>query len=139
MSQSNQSAEATSFAEAMENLDLKTPQQGEMLRGTIVSISGEDAYISYGGPSEAVMETAELEGLDVGDQIEATVVKTGAEIRVSRKLIKGRASLDQLRAAFENRRRVEGRFTGRNKGGFDVSITSLRAFCRSEEHTSDLQ
>ena len=67
MSQSRENAEATSFAEAMENLDLKTPQQGELLRGTIVSISGDDAYISYGGPSEAVMDTAELEGLDIGD------------------------------------------------------------------------
>ncbi|HEX8616426.1 MAG TPA: S1 RNA-binding domain-containing protein [Thermoanaerobaculia bacterium] len=129
MSQSRENAEATSFAEAMENLDLKTPQQGEMLRGTIVSISGEDAYISYGGPSEAVMDTAELEGLDIGDQIEATVVKTGAEIRVSRKLIKGKASLDQLRTAYESRMPVEGKVTGRNKGGFEVNISGLRAFC----------
>ena len=107
MSQSRENAEATSFAEAMENLDLKTPQQGELLRGTIVSISGDDAYISYGGPSEAVMDTAELEGLDIGDHVEATVVKTGGEMRVSRKLIKGKASLDQLRGAFENRLPVE--------------------------------
>jgi small subunit ribosomal protein S1 len=129
MSQSRESAEATSFAEAMENLDLKTPQQGEALRGTIVSISGEDAYISYGGPSEAVMDAAELEGLDIGDQIEATVVKAGGEIRVSRKLIKGKASLDQLRGAFEARLPVEGKVSGRNKGGFEVSVAGLRAFC----------
>jgi small subunit ribosomal protein S1 len=129
MSQSRENAEATSFAEAMENLDLKTPQQGEMLRGTIVSISGDNAYISYGGPSEAVMDTAELEGLDVGDTIEATVVKTGAEIRVSRKLIKGKASLDQVRQMYENRLPVEGKVTGRNKGGFEVNVSGLRAFC----------
>jgi small subunit ribosomal protein S1 len=129
MIQSRETAEATSFAEAMENLDLKTPQQGEILKGTIVSISGEDAYISYGGPSEAVMDTAELEGLDVGDAVEATVVKTGTELRVSRKLIKGRASLEQLRGAYENRIPVEGKVTGRNKGGFEVSIAGVRAFC----------
>jgi small subunit ribosomal protein S1 len=129
MSQSRENAEATSFAEAMENLDLKTPQQGEMLRGTIVSISGEDAYISYGGPSEAVMDAAELEGLDIGDTIEANVVKTSPEIRVSRKLMKGKASLDQLRGAYENRLPVEGKVTGRNKGGFEVNISGLRAFC----------
>src|SRR5687767_15774374 len=98
MSQSRETAEATSFAEAMENLELKTPQQGDLLRGTIVSISGDNAYISYGGPSEAVLDTQELEGLDVGDSIEATVVKTGAEIRVSRKLIKGRASLEDRKS-----------------------------------------
>jgi small subunit ribosomal protein S1 len=129
MIQSRETAEATSFAEAMETLDLKTPQQGEILKGTIVSISGEDAYISYGGPSEAVMDTAELEGLDIGDAVEATVVKTGSEMRVSRKLIKGRASLEQLRAAYENRLPVEGKVTGRNKGGFEVNISGLRAFC----------
>ncbi|HUP58884.1 MAG TPA: S1 RNA-binding domain-containing protein [Thermoanaerobaculia bacterium] len=129
MSQSRETAEATSFAEAMENLNLKTPQQGEQLRGTIVSISGENAYISYGGPSEAVLDAAELEGLDIGDSIEATVVKTGAEIRVSRKMIKGRASLEQLRGAYEARIPVEGKVTGRNKGGFEVSVAGLRAFC----------
>ena len=129
MSQSRENAEATSFAEAMENLDLKTPQQGELLRGTIVSISGDDAYISYGGPSEAVMDAAELEGLDIGDTVEANVVKTSPEIRVSRKLMKGKATLDQLRGAFENRLPVEGKVTGRNKGGFEVNVAGLRAFC----------
>jgi small subunit ribosomal protein S1 len=129
MSQSRENAEATSFAEAMENLDLKTPQQGEALRGTIVSINGEDAYISYGGPSEAVMDAAELEGLDIGDAIEATVVKTSPEIRVSRKMIKGKASLEQLRGAYEARLPVEGKVTGRNKGGFEVNVSGLRAFC----------
>ncbi|MFZ2490388.1 MAG: S1 RNA-binding domain-containing protein [Thermoanaerobaculia bacterium] len=129
MSQSRENAEATSFAEAMENLNLKTPEQGDLLRGTIVSISGEDAYISYGGPSEAVMDVAELEGLDIGDTIEANVVKTGAELRVSRKIMKGKATLDQLRAAYENHLPVEGKVSGRNKGGFDVAITGLRAFC----------
>lgn len=129
MIQTRENAEATSFAEAMENLDLKTPQHGELLRGTIVSIAGDDAYISYGGPSEAVIDTGELEGLEIGDTIEATVVKTGAELRVSRKLLKGRASLEQLRIAYENRLPVEGKVTGRNKGGFEVSVAGLRAFC----------
>jgi small subunit ribosomal protein S1 len=129
MSQSRDNAEAT-FAEAFEaSLNFKTPEQGELLRGTIVSISGDDAYISYGGPSEAVMSAAELEGLDVGDTIEATVVKTGSEIRISRKMLKGKASLDQLRQTYEARLPVEGKVTGRNKGGFEVSVAGLRAFC----------
>ena len=50
MSQSRDNAEAT-FAEAFEaSLNFKTPEQGELLRGTIVSISGDDAFVSYGGP-----------------------------------------------------------------------------------------
>ncbi|MEO8033940.1 MAG: S1 RNA-binding domain-containing protein, partial [Acidobacteriota bacterium] len=129
MTQTRENAEAT-FAEAFEaSLNFKTPEQGDLLRGQIVSISGEDAFISYGGPSEAVMAAAELEGLDVGDNVEATVVKTGSEIRISRKMLKGKASLDQLRGMYENRLPVEGKVTARNKGGFDVSVAGLRAFC----------
>jgi len=129
MTQSRDNAETT-FAEAFEaSLNFKTPEQGEMLRGQIVSISGDDAFVSYGGPSEAVMATAELDGLDVGDNVEGTVVRTSPEIRISRKLAKGKASLDQLRQMYENRLPVEGKVAARNKGGFDVNVSGLRAFC----------
>src|SRR5438067_7197868 len=124
MTQSRETAEAT-VAEAFEaSLNFKTPEQGELLKGQIVSISGDDAFVSYGGPSEAVMEAAELDGLDVGDTVEATVIKTAPEIRISRKMLKGKASLEQLRQMYENRLPIEGRVAGRNKGGFDVSVSS---------------
>src|SRR6266581_4563962 len=129
MTQSRENAEA-SFAEAFEaSLNFKTPEQGELLRGTIVSISGDDAFVSYGGPSEAVMAAAELDGLDIGESVEGTVIKTAPDIRISRKLAKGKASLDVLRQMYENRLPVEGKVTGRNKGGFEVNISGLRAFC----------
>ncbi len=129
MTQSRETAEAT-FAEAFEaSLNFKTPEQGELLRGQVVSISGDDAFISYGGPSEAVMDSAELEGLDVGDMVEGTVVKTAPEIRISRKLARGKASLDLLRNMYENRVPVEGKVSARNKGGFDINVSGLRAFC----------
>jgi small subunit ribosomal protein S1 len=130
MNQSRESAEATSFAEAFEaSLNFKTPEVGELLRGTIVSIQGDDAFVSYGGPSEAVMATAELDGLEIGDEVEGTVVKSTPDIRISRKLAKGKASLEQLRQMYENRLPVEGRVSGRNKGGFEVNVSGLRAFC----------
>jgi small subunit ribosomal protein S1 len=129
MTQSREAAEAT-FAEAFEaSLNFKTPEEGDLLRGQIVSISGDDAFVSYGGPSEAVMAAAELDGLDVGDSVEGTVVRTSPEIRISRKLARGKASLAQLRQMFENRLPVEGKVSARNKGGFDVSVAGLRAFC----------
>jgi small subunit ribosomal protein S1 len=129
MTQSRETAEAT-FAEAFEaSLNFKTPEQGELLKGQIVSISGDDAFVSYGGPSEAVMAANELDGLDVGDTVEGTVVKTSPDIRISRKLAKGKASLDLLRQMYENRLPVEGKVAARNKGGFDVNIGGMRAFC----------
>src|SRR6266852_4305146 len=130
MTQSREAAEANSFAEAFEaSLNFKTPEQGELLRGQIVSISGDDAFVSYGGPSEAVMAAAELDGVDVGDTVEGTVIQTSPDIRISRKLTKGKASLELLRQMYENRLPVEAKVAGRNKGGFDVNIGGLRAFC----------
>src|SRR6266480_6666939 len=97
MSQSRESAEAT-FAEAFEaSLNFKTPEQGELLRGQIVSISGDDAFVSYGGPSEAVMAAAELDGLEVGDTVEGTVVTTSPAIRISRMRSSRKDKRDLLR------------------------------------------
>jgi small subunit ribosomal protein S1 len=122
-------APESSFAEAFEaSLNFKTPEQGELLRGTIVSISGDDAYVSYGGPSEAVMAAAELEGRDVGDTVEGVVVGT-SPVRISYKLAAGKANAQALRQAFESGIPVEGKITGRNKGGFDVNFSGVRAFC----------
>src|SRR5687768_6831794 len=111
-------ADNQSFAEAFEaSLNFKKPEQGELLKGTIVSISGEDAFISYGGPTEAVIAASELEGKLEGDTIEATVIQTSPDLRVSRKLAMRKASLDILRRAMENNVPVEGKVGGRNKGG----------------------
>src|SRR5207247_10077648 len=113
MTQSRESAEAR-FAEAFEaSLNFKNPEQGELLRGQIVSISGDDAFVSYGGPSEAVMATAELEGLEVGDTVEGTVIRPSPDIRISRKLARGKDKLQQLRQMYENRMPVEGKVAAR--------------------------
>ena len=129
MTQSRDNAE-TSFAEAFEaSLNFKSPEKGDLLSGTIVSISGDDAYVSYGGPMEAVIGTAEIEDKQVGDVVEATVVETAPQVRISRRMLLRRASLDALRGAYENRLPVEGKVGARNKGGFDVSVGGVRAFC----------
>jgi small subunit ribosomal protein S1 len=129
MDQSKDHAD-TSFAEAFEaSLNFKKPEQGDLLRGTIVSISGDDAYVAYGGPTEAVIAAAEIPELQVGDSVEATVVQTGSVLRISRKMLVKKASAEALRAAYESRVPVEGKVAGRNKGGFDVTVSGMRAFC----------
>ncbi|HVR43017.1 MAG TPA: S1 RNA-binding domain-containing protein [Thermoanaerobaculia bacterium] len=129
MSQSRDNAES-SFAEAFEaSLNFKQLEKGDLLKGTIVSISGDDAFVSYGGPMEAVIATAEIDEQRVGDTVEATVVETAPQVRISRKMLLRRASIDALRGAYESRIPVEGKVGARNKGGFDVSVGGIRAFC----------
>jgi small subunit ribosomal protein S1 len=121
---------AESFAEAFEaSLNFRKPEQGELLKGTIVSISGDDVFVGYGGPTEAVIAAEEVAGMQIGDEVEATVVETSPNLRISRKMMQRRASVDALRGAFENAIPVQGKVSGRNKGGFDVMVSGVRAFC----------
>lgn len=131
MTHPNENAETT-FAEAFEqSLDFKQPEQGDLLRGTIISISGDDAFVAFGGATEAIINVAEIEeeGLDIGDEVEASVVATSPELRISRKLLAKQATVAKLKQAQENDLPIEAKITGRNKGGFDVKVSSLRAFC----------
>lgn len=130
MSQTTEQVQGESFAEAFEaSLNFKPPEQGQTLSGTIVSISGEEAFVSYGGPSEAVIATAEIPEKVVGDVVEAIVIAIAPHVRLSKKLLLGRANLEAVRLAFENEIPVVGKIAARNKGGFDVNVSGVRAFC----------
>jgi len=103
MSQTVEHPDTQSFADALESsLNFRKPEEGELLKGTIVSINGDDVFVSYGGPTEAVMASSELEGKEVGDTIEATVVGTAPVIRLSYKLAMKRASIQSLKQARDN-------------------------------------
>ena len=131
MTHPNENAETT-FAEAFESsLNFKQPEQGDLLRGTIITISGDDAFVAFGGATEAIINVAELEdeGFDIGDEIEGSVVSTHPELRISRKVLAKQATVAKLKQAQENDLPVEAKITGRNKGGFDVKVSTLRAFC----------
>ena len=130
MNQSVENAENTSFAEAFESsLNFRSPEKGDLLKGTIVSISGNDAFITYGGPTEAVIDTSEIGDKELGDEVEATVVTVSPEVRISTKMLARRATLEMVRDAAESGLPVQGKVAARNKGGFDVNIGGLRAFC----------
>jgi len=68
----------------------------------------------------------------VGDEIEARVAERGdrAEFVVLRRLaMKGKTGADELEQAFTLGLPVEGVVAGVNKGGLDVTIAGVRAFC----------
>ncbi|MFN7973305.1 MAG: S1 RNA-binding domain-containing protein [Acidobacteriota bacterium] len=104
-------------------------EHGSLVKGTIVSIQDDVVLVAVGGKSEAVMDRAELEDEKVGDEIEAVVVELGQETRISRKLALGRRSQEALRQAHESGLPVEGKITGKNKGGYEVRVAGLRGFC----------
>ncbi len=126
----NPTTEQQSFAEALaasfQNDELEI---GQLVTGTIMAVHGDVVLIAVGGKSEAVMDRAEVGELRPGDGLDAIVIALSPEIRVSHKLVIERREREALRGAAANGIPVEGKVTGRNKGGYDVSIAGVRAFC----------
>jgi small subunit ribosomal protein S1 len=119
-----------SFAEALaQSFQQDELEIGQLVTGTIMAVHGDIALVAVGGKSEAVMERTELGELRPGDGLDAVIIALSPELRVSHKLAIERREREALRGAFDNGVPVEGKVTGRNKGGYDVSIAGLRAFC----------
>jgi small subunit ribosomal protein S1 len=113
----------------------KMPRVGEKVRGKIFQLGAETAFVTI-GKLEAMIDLDELkddEGIlrqGVGDEIEAHVTETGAKgILLSRRLSKDAASLSMLAEAKLSGMPVEGIVLGVNKGGLEVAVGDVRAFC----------
>lgn len=108
---------------------------GQVVKGRILQIDSETVFVDVGGKGEALMDRAELEDehgqvkLAVGDEIEATVVRTGDELQLSYRLLQGVQARERLAVAAETGLPVEGKVAAVIKGGYEVTVGGLRAFC----------
>ena len=128
--ETNPTAEQQTFAEALaESFTQEQIEVGQLVSGHVMAVVGDVALIAVGGKTEAVMDRAELGDLEPGDGLDAVVVSVSPELRVSHRQAVERREREALRGAFANNVPVEGKVTGRNKGGYDVSIAGVRAFC----------
>src|SRR5437667_8663937 len=110
-------------------------QVGQAVKGRVFHITAESVFVDVGGKGEAWIDAGELtddEGklrVKVGDEIEATVVKTGDETRLSYKLQRGAHARQALAMAHDSGMPVEGKVAAVIKGGYEVTVAGLRAFC----------
>jgi small subunit ribosomal protein S1 len=108
---------------------------GQMVKGRILQVGEETLFVDVGGKGEAVMDRAELVDADgnltvkVGDEIEATVVRAGDEVRLSYRLLQGIQAREGLAVAADTGLPVEGKVAAVIKGGYEVTVAGLRAFC----------
>ena len=109
--------------------------RGQTIEGTIVAIGPDTSLVNVGGKGEAVIETADLKDHEdalefaVGDRVQAIVVGTNKGITLSRKGIRGAATLRQLEDAYQARLSVEGKVEAEVKGGYEVRLAGQRGFC----------
>jgi len=110
-------------------------QEGQVVKGRVIQIGEDSVFVEVQGSNEAVIARAELEDnqgvlqVSIGDEVEATVVATDGEVRLSRKLLRGVQAREHLARAAANGLPVEGKVTAVVKGGYEVMVAGLRAFC----------
>ena len=114
------------------------PAVGEMVKARIVSVGAEAVFVDLGGKAEGMLEIDQVLDRDgkvtvkVGDTIEARVVDSGAKtgfVALRRTMAKGAEARSELVQAFEHGIPVEGLITAAIKGGVEVQVAGVRAFC----------
>ncbi|MHA3914443.1 30S ribosomal protein S1 [Halovulum sp. GXIMD14793] len=120
-----------------ESLELKTPDEGSVVKGTVIAIEAGQAIIDIGYKMEGRVELKEFAkpGHDpeiaLGDEVEVyleRVENARGEAGLSREKARREEAWDRLEKAYEKEERVEGAIFNRVKGGFTVDLGGAVAF-----------
>jgi small subunit ribosomal protein S1 len=127
-----------SFAELFEeSLAKQNLKPGSIVTGTIMEIRDDTVVVNAGLKSEGIVPISQFRNLqgdlevEVGDEVQValdTVEDGFGETRLSRDKAKRALVWDKLEGAFEGDETVEGKISGKVKGGFTVDIEDIRAF-----------
>ena len=127
-----------SFAELFEqSLAAQDLKPGSIVTGTIMEIRDDSVIVNAGLKSEGIVPISQFRNLQgelevaVGDEVQValdTVEDGFGETRLSRDKAKRALVWDKLEDAFEEDNTVEGKISGKVKGGFTVDIEDIRAF-----------
>ena len=109
---------------------------GELVETSVVAVGNDTVFIDLGLKSEGFVDKAEFVDADgkltvkEGDKIKVYFVgSNGDELKFTSKIKGQEAGKDMLESAYKNGIPVEGHVTQEIKGGFEVMIGSVRAFC----------
>lgn len=139
----NLQAEATEVMseELLDKYDYEeNPKKGDVVKGTVISVNDDAAYVSIGTKAEAILPKKEMavpapekasDFVKVGDELTVEIannIKEEGAIVVSLVKMKKVEDWKEVREAFENDQLVECTGKETNKAGLVVSIKSLRGF-----------
>ena len=120
-----------------ESLAQKNLKPGTIVTGTIMEIRDDTVVVNAGLKSEGIVPISQFRNLDgeleieLGDEVQValdTLEDGFGETRLSRDKAKRALVWDKLESAFEDDDTVEGKISGKVKGGFTVDIEDIRAF-----------
>ncbi len=132
-------SEEESFAELLASssqIPDRIFRPGDVVSGVVIKISKDTVFIDLGSKSEGIADVEEFRDQDgnltlqEGERIELRVSSVRGGIHLSKAIkVRGAEAVSLLREAQKNQIPVEGRVAAVNKGGFEVEISGVRAFC----------
>ncbi len=120
-----------------ESFELETPEEGSVVKGTVIAIEAGQAIIDIGYKMEGRVDLKEFAmpgkpaEIAVGDTVEVyldRVENARGEAALSREKARREEAWDRLEKATEAEETVEGVIFGRVKGGFTVDLGGAVAF-----------
>jgi small subunit ribosomal protein S1 len=127
-----------SFAELFEqSIKDSNVKPGELITGQVIQVTPDVVIVNAGLKSEAAIPVSQFKdgaghlNVAVGDEVEVVLesLENGfGETQMSREKAMRVKAWDVLEKAFEDQSIVTGYMTGKVKGGFTISIDSIRAF-----------
>ncbi|MFU8802736.1 MAG: S1 RNA-binding domain-containing protein [Bradymonadaceae bacterium] len=134
------SATMDDFAAMFEAQEENVPERrnfdlGDIVEGEVISIGPRYVFVDLGGRNEGVAELdhyrneeGEVE-LEVGQTAKFYVVSFKGGIQLGKEMTSAAGGIEAIQTAFESGLPVKGRVTGTNKGGFEVEVQNVPAFC----------
>lgn len=114
----------------------RRPRVGDEVTAKVVVVGSDAVFVDLGTKTEGVIEHDQLRNADgeltveVGDTITARVASTsGGTIVLRTRAARGPDAGSELQAAASSGLAVEGTVSAVNKGGVEVDIGGVRAFC----------
>jgi small subunit ribosomal protein S1 len=132
------------FAALLAEFDKKAPKRGQaagvgdLVKGRVITVGRDSVFVALAdGRTEGMLELEELRDKDgkitvkVGDEIEARIAALGdrAEVVILKRVAGKVSGKGELEEAFKLGLPVEGTVAAVNKGGVEVTIGGVRAFC----------
>lgn len=142
-------SDTESFEDLLNQFDQTHPQTrqgepaiGDKVKGTLIAIGEEYAFVDLGAKSEGRLDLAAIRDAEgqlkhaVGDAIETHV--TGKDEESGMLLLGSQHGhkyhgLEEVERAYRQGLPVQGQVTGAVKGGMEVQVAGMRAFCPASQ------
>lgn len=110
-------------------------REGDKIKGEVISVGSGGIFVDTGTKTDGFVDKSEFLDdygevtVQRGDLVELYVVSVKENEITLSKAVTGEGGKDNIRTAFDNSVPVEGKVSSEVKGGFQLDINGIRAFC----------